>query len=398
MGNIYDWDVDQVTNFDSLFENCSSLYTIDIHKWIMGPNATTSHVNMLKGLTSLRTLILNGNISLKDSGLDDATSDPTHAETQGSWLRIKDGTASPYNTDPWFGSSASLIGRYYENTNIHGSGDGEGAIYTWTDQLRGRFDDNDNTWWSWDANRKILTMGVDAAELNETIDPATGYRVTATAGALPWERAIPTIKKAALELMSVLNGTLKICPTSMEGWFQGYTALTSFDALLKLRYVAAHQQHRFARTTSSTVARRCARLNLTNWNWQATGVSHVDMFKDLNCSAQDHPRNGRCARWTNLVSIPSAHARTRKAAGSWRPSWRVRVAETFRGSILPRSSSIVIRAVRQPVRCRCQSERRTETVLNLLAGTHTYTWNTPILGGRLLKTTRTLGGCSIRKP
>ena len=78
VGNIYDWDVDQVTNFDSLFENCSSLYTIDIHKWIMGPNATTSHVNMLKGLTSLRTLILNGNISLKDSGLDDATerSDP----------------------------------------------------------------------------------------------------------------------------------------------------------------------------------------------------------------------------------------------------------------------------------------------------------------------------------
>lgn len=58
-------------------------------------------------------------------------------------------------------------------------------------------------------------MGVDAAELNETIDPATGYRVTATAGALPWERAIPTIKKAALEIYAVLNGTLKICPTSM---------------------------------------------------------------------------------------------------------------------------------------------------------------------------------------
>ena len=99
-------------------------------------------------------------------------------------------------------------------------------------------------------------MGVDAAELNETIDPATGYRVTATAGALPWERAIPTIKKAALEIYAVLNGTLKICPTSMEGWFQGYTHSRHSMVLTSIRRCSPATPLRS--TTSSTVARRCA--------------------------------------------------------------------------------------------------------------------------------------------
>lgn len=376
VGNIYDWDVDQVTNFDSLFENCSSLYTIDIHKWIMGPNATTSHVNMLKGLTSLRTLILNGNISLKDSGLDDATSDPTHAETQGSWLRIKDGTASPYNTDPWFGSSASLIGRYYENTNIHGSGDGEGAIYTWTDQLRGRFDDNDNTWWSWDANRKILTMGVDAAELNETIDPATGYRVTATAGALPWERAIPTIKKAALEIYAVLNGTLKICPTSMEGWFQGYTALTSFDGTNFDTSLLTSNTASLDNLFNGCTALRT--LNLTNWNWQATGVSHVDMFKDLNSITKITLETGAALDGTGFDTISTRQ----NTQGRWVMETELTGAGAADIPWFDSSQKLVYRYPGYSAGAVVAKVNGVWTVLNLLAGTHTYTWNTPILGGR----------------
>lgn len=186
-------------------------------------------------------------------------------------------------------------------------------------------------------------MGVDAAELNETIDPATGYRVTATAGALPWERAIPTIKKAALEIYAVLNGTLKICPTSMEGWFQGYTALTSFDGTNFDTSLLTSNTASLDNLFNGCTALRT--LNLTNWNWQATGVSHVDMFKDLNSITKITLETG-ALRLMAPVSIPLAHVRTRKAAGSWRPSSRARVPQTFRGSILPRSSSIVIRATR----------------------------------------------------
>lgn len=136
-------------------------------------------------------------------------------------------------------------------------------------------------------------MGVDAAELNETIDPATGYRVTATAGALPWERAIPTIKKAALEIYAVLNGTLKICPTSMEGWFQGYTALTSFDG---------------TNFDTSLLTSNTASLdNLFN-GWHGAAHPEPDQLElagngreprrhvqGSELHHQDHPRNGRCA-------------------------------------------------------------------------------------------------------
>ena len=376
VGNIYDWDVDQVTNFDSLFENCESLYVVDIHKWIMGPNATTSHVNMLKGTDSLRTLILNGNISLKDSGLDDATSNPNHAETKGSWLRIKEGTAAAYNTDPWFGSSANLINRYYEHTNIHGSGDGEGAIYTWTDQLRGRFDDNDNTWWSYDSNRKILTMGVDAAELNETLDPATAYRVSATAGALPWERALPTIKQVVLEIYAVLNGTLSLCPTSMEGWFQNYTALTSFNGTnfdtSLLTSGTASLDNLFNGCTSLRT------LNLTNWNWQGTGVSHVDMFKNLNSITKITLETGAALDGTGFDTIGTRQ----NTQGRWVMETELTGASAADIPWFDSSEKLVYRYPGTSAGAVVAKVGGVWTVLDLLAGIHTYTWNTPILGGR----------------
>ena len=80
-----------------------SLYVVDIHNWQMGPVNAVNRTDMLSGCKSLKTLILNGTVSLRDSGLDDPVAIDTRAARRtASWLRIIDKTENtPYTADPW---------------------------------------------------------------------------------------------------------------------------------------------------------------------------------------------------------------------------------------------------------------------------------------------------------
>lgn len=394
--NIKDWDVTNVTNFNSLFENCQSLYSIDIHNWLMP--AGSSHVNMLAGTNALRTLILNGTVSLMDSALGqnftsslaDGTAGPvintTRGPQHGSWARIVNGTENTlYPADPWFGSSDDLLRRYAAATNHHGMGDSnEGAIYVWTTDLRGRFADNDNAWWSYDASRRILILGVDAPEGGEVYDMAdatTFYlrEVTAgpnTANTLPWEIAKPDIKTLVRTIYAQLTGALSIRPTTMEGWFQNYTALESFDGTnfdtALFTAAGASLDNLFNGATALKT------VNLTNWNW-ANGASHTDMFKDLNSIESITLEAGAALDTTGFGSISTRP----NTAGRWVMD---NVTTGPGAADIPWFDSSAKLEMRYPGNSNgvvlVKLNDGTWAVADYLQGIHTYTWDNRVLGGR----------------
>lgn len=171
------WSVHNVLSYDSMFEGCASVTSIDVHGWEMNVNAT--RVNMFKGLDSIISLYLGQYISLEGTALFDSD---TRNATMGSWMRAtKDADAVLYADDPWFGSSDDLV-RRYENPagNDHGwkNTDTYGAYYYWqTGVFRGRFGENDNAWWSYD--RGTLTFGMDLPEVwssENTVEPVVTDR------------------------------------------------------------------------------------------------------------------------------------------------------------------------------------------------------------------------------
>ena len=406
--NIKDWDVTNITTntaglngFNSMFENCQSLYSIDIHNWNMPAGA--SHVNMLAGCNSLRTLILSGTVSLMDSALGesftstlaDGTAGPTINTTRGpqhgSWARIVNGTENTlYPADPWFGSSADLLRRYNDPTNHHGMGDSnEGAIYVWTTDLRGRFADNDNAWWSYDASRRILILGVDAPEGGEVYDMAdatTFYLREVTAGPntgnpLPWEIAKPDIKTLLRTVYAQLTGALSIRPTTLEGWFQNYTALESFDGTnfdtALFTAAGASLDNLFNGATALKT------VNLTNWNWTG-GATHADMFKDLNSIESITLEAGAALDGTGFGSISTRpntegrwvmdNATTGAAAADipWFDS-SVKLEMRYPGASNGAATNGVVLV---------KLADGTWAVADYLQGIHTYTWDNRVLGGR----------------
>lgn len=375
IGNISDWEVKQVRSFDEMFKNCVKLRVMDIHNWVMGPNATTTHVDMLRGLDALTTIILNGTVSLRDSGLDITTSSSLHATDKGSWLRIMDGTSVAYPDDPWFGSSANLVTRYDEETNIHGCGAGEGAIYTWTNLVRGRFDNNDNAWWSYDANRKILTMGIDDPEDGEVFE-VDDCEVSATAGDLPWERAYPAIKKNVLQIYAEITGAYVLRPTSMEGWFKDYTVLKMFDGSKFDTSLLTSATASLDNLFNGCVALET--LNLKDWNW-FDGASHTDMLKNLKALKSITLDRGAALDGTGLDAIDTRVA----SAGRWIMDKPTSGAVADDIPWFDSSAKLVLRYSGDEIGSVIAKQADgTWKVLENLRGTHTYTWDDTILGGR----------------
>lgn len=401
MGNISHWPVSHITSFANMFKGCESLYVVDIHNWQMGPVNAVNRTDMLSGCKSLKTLILNGTVSLRDSGLDDLAATDTRGPSHGSWLRIIDKTENtPYTADPWYGSSANLVKRYSDSTNTHGMGDGEGAIYIWTDVLRGRFEDNDNAWWHYDSSRKILTMGLDEPEAGETYTDAD-REVTAlpswlgntSVAALPWEVAFPNIKNECVNAYAVLNGvsSFKLRPTTMHGWFKDYTALTNFDGSNYDTTIMCGSSASLDDLFNGCGALKT--LDLSNWHWSDRqnpttvpgAASYDNMLLGLNSLISITLEADAALAGTGLDDRTATADRI-ETEGRWVMDNVTTGAGAADIAWFDCTEKLVARypgdtpgvVLQRPL----MSPTSPQVVVNYLQGRHTYTWDSKVLGGR----------------
>ena len=157
----------------------------------------------------------------------------------------------------WFGTTDNMVTRYPASTS--GSTLATTTyIYVWhANQIAGRFA-NDSAWWRYDdsgANPK-LTLGVDVS--------ATNKKVTETAAQQPWLKDANNttiVSKTNVKIIETQNG---IAPTNLAGWFQGYTALTSFDGSHMDVSNVTTFANLFANLTNLTD------INLDTWEMPAT--------------------------------------------------------------------------------------------------------------------------------
>ena len=295
------WKVHNVLSYDSMFDGCKSVRSIDIHGWEMNLNAT--RVNMFRNLDSIISLYLGLYISLEGTALFDSD---TRNATMGSWMRAtKDADAVLYADDPWFGSSDDLVRRYGNPAgNEHGWTPTEtyGAYYYWqTGVFRGRFGDNDNAWWAYD--RGTLTFGMDLPETwssestvepvvadrsiyeADTIDPETGEVVKGEQSSqLPWEKAssVDGLFNCWTDVVSIVsttteyNGvTYKLNPRNLSFWFRNYTGLKSFDgSLINMNSDEQDLTSMFEGCTSLAI------MNFSGWEWDAE-MARANMLANL---------------------------------------------------------------------------------------------------------------------
>ena len=205
------WSTEWITNYAGMFQNCSSLASLDISGWLM-KNAEDL-TGMFTGCSALESLTVGGTVVLEGSGLDDTL--VGHARWDGMW-ELEDGS--------WFDCSELLASRYPKYPRVELFPDT--MTYLWNgDVLGGRFTPNDVTWWKitdedGDGDFETLTIGTDRADAAVRVEAAD----------LPWLKALRTAKTDITTVKTVTSseygGVVIMAPAS---WFEGYVNLVTFD-------------------------------------------------------------------------------------------------------------------------------------------------------------------------
>lgn len=265
-------DVGATTSFKEAFANDSALASADLSNWEMGEDKDRS--GLLSGCTKLGDssgtgLKLGQGVVLTGAGLDALY---TRQPTQGRWLLSEDGA------EVWFDSSAELEKRYGTSTVVT-SRYGVGATrpegthtYMWdATTLGGRFHSNQAAWWTFKPSSSsasvaststtgTLTLGSDGTGDIEVTEHCLGE---GTDDQLPWWT--PLGGKTHLDRVTKVEGSGRVAPTSLEGWFKGMTALASFSG------AGLSTSHA---TTMAGLFENCYKLSsLTNINWDTSQVT-----------------------------------------------------------------------------------------------------------------------------
>lgn len=213
--SIANWDVTAAKTFEGMFEGANFIVTLDISGWNMP--ASANRTNMFSYLEALTIFKICQTVILAGTALDDAELVKTRIDSTGSW-DCSDGI--------WFGTTRNLASRYDGNCIVPGK-----MTYTWSsNNLRGRFDSNDNAWWKFDRTAGGLTLGTDEYKgTGPNPDPAIVNRVvTEDATRVPWLRALGENYSVLIRMISVDAGE-DLNPTSFAGWFKNYHQLASFN-------------------------------------------------------------------------------------------------------------------------------------------------------------------------
>ena len=209
------WDVSAAKTFLSMFEGANFIVTLDVSGWNMPADA--DRTNMFAFLDALSVFKVCDGVILVGTGLDDAIYGSTRIDSAGSW-DCSDGI--------WFGTTHNLASRYSGNCIVPGA-----LTYTWSsNNLRGRFDSNDNAWWRFDRTAGGLALGTDEYKgTGPNPNPDVINRtVTEAANQVPWLRAMGENVSVLVQMVSVAAGE-DFNPTNIAGWFKNYHRLSSFD-------------------------------------------------------------------------------------------------------------------------------------------------------------------------
>lgn len=213
------WNVTAAQTFEGMFEGDNFVVTLDISGWNMPQNAVRT--NMFAYLEAIATFKICQTVILEGTGLDDAELMKTRIASAGSW-DCSDGI--------WFGTTENLKNRYAGNSIVPGA-----MTYTWSsNNLRGRFDSNDNAWWKFDRTAGALTLGTDEYKgTGPNPNPAAINRsVTENAASVPWLKAIGENYAVLINMVTVEadgNPGKNFNPIDFAAWFKNYHRLTSFD-------------------------------------------------------------------------------------------------------------------------------------------------------------------------
>ena len=156
------WAVSAGSNFAYMFSGCTNLTTLDIWAWDMSNATSLDH--MLADLESITTLGVGSKTALTGAAFEDIA---TRQKKNGSWDR---------QGSTWFGNTQNIVLLYPANVSGLGNALGDKIYYTWAEGiLRGRFESNDNAYWSvtwngtpWTATG-ILTICIDNPAGNRVV-------------------------------------------------------------------------------------------------------------------------------------------------------------------------------------------------------------------------------------
>ena len=287
--SIRDWDVTAATTFEGMFEGANFIVTLDISGWNMP--ASANRTNMFSYLEALTVFKICEGVILAGTALDDAELVKTRIDSTGSW-DCSDGI--------WFGTTRNLASRYDGNCIFPGK-----MTYTWSsNNLRGRFDSNDNAWWKFDRTAGGLTLGTDEYKgTGPNPNPAIVNRtVTESATSVPWLRALGENYSFLVRMVSVEAGE-DLNPTSMAAWFKNYHQLASFNgAGLVLDGNTSLEQLFYGDERLSSVT------GLNTWD-----VSHITSFASMFEGAASLTQLSGVSGW-NTASLANLNGMFRNAA------------------------------------------------------------------------------------
>lgn len=224
------WAVSAGSNFAYMFSGCTNLTTLDIWAWDMSNATSLDH--MLADLESITTLGVGSKTALTGAAFEDIA---TRQKKNGSWDR---------QGSTWFGNTQNIVLLYPANVSGLGNALGDKIYYTWAEGiLRGRFESNDNAYWSvtwngtpWTATG-ILTIGID--------NPAGNRVVTETWEQTPWTEALSTegTRDGSWYNGGTLvtnNATLTVTKNPTSGLFETATYTAHFSKLGDITYTIEH--------------------------------------------------------------------------------------------------------------------------------------------------------------
>lgn len=287
------WNVTAAQTFEGMFEGDNFVVTLDISGWNMPQSAVRT--NMFAYLEAIATFKICQTVILEGTGLDDAELMKTRIASAGSW-DCSDGI--------WFGTTENLKNRYAGNSIVPGA-----MTYTWSsNNLRGRFDSNDNAWWKFDRTAGALTLGTDEYKgTGPNPNSAVINRsVTENAANVPWLKAIGENYAVLINMVTVEadgNPGKNFNPVDFAAWFKNYHRLTSFDgAGLDLAGNTSLYQLFYSTERLSTVT------GLENWD-----VSHIESFVSMFEGAASLTQLSGVSGW-NTASLTNTNGMFRNAS------------------------------------------------------------------------------------